>query len=245
MIVTCVGMNSLMIVGLVIPAKKPPAPAGATSNVVTLPPPTVSLTVNPAAVAAGGTSALNWTTTGNVSTCTASSSWSGDKTPFGAESTGRLTNIGDYTYTISCSNSTGKAEASAKVSVTAAAPIASKPSTSTSTPISGGATFCSGRLPCYGPGDIAAHSGKGNCWGWLGDRVVNVSGFDTQFHQTTSGVGSIELSGICGKNLLPAISGDVSSSEYPSGHDHTGGAKSASDPHYASYFAGYFDSSKP
>jgi hypothetical protein len=251
MIISFFGMNSLMVVGLLNPDNKPVSPIStSTGQAISTPLPTVSLTVNPAGIAAGSTSALTWATTGNATSCTASggspgSSWAGDKTPFGAESTGRINTLGDYTYTITCSNVSGKAEASAKISVTAAPPAVSKSSTSSS-PVPVASTYCGGRLPCFGPKDVAGHGSAGNCWGWLGDRVINVSGFDASFHSSRApDAGSIELSAICGKNLLPAISGQVPSSGYPGGHDHNGGAKSNSDKNYLPYYTGYFDSSKP
>jgi hypothetical protein len=242
MIVTCIGMNGLMVVGLIIPAKKPPAPP-TVSQAAVMPLPTVALTVNPAAVATGSASALTWTTTSNVSTCTASDNWSGDKTPFGAESTGRLSNVGDYTYTLTCSNSAGKAQASAKVSVTAAPPAVSKPSTSNSGSSGGGSTYCGGRLPCYSPNDVAGHGSKGNCWGWNGDRVINISGFDAAFHQAKSGISSIEISQICGKDLAPSLRGQVSAEGQTRVHNET--TKNNSDNNERPYFVGYFDSSKP
>lgn len=244
MIVSFVGMNGLMVVGLMKPEKLPTPPKVLVDDTPKLPLPTVSLTVNPGAVAAGTTSALTWTTTGNATTCTASGSWSGEKTPFGAESSGRLSEIGDHTYNLECSNSTGKAQASAKITVTAQAPVTSKPSTATSVSSGGtAATYCGGRLPCYGAKDVAAHSSKGNCWGYNGDRVVNISGFDAAFHITKTGISSIELGSVCGKNLAPALRGEVSADGQTRSHNAT--TQNNQDKNEIPYFVGYFDASKP
>lgn len=241
MIITLIGMNTLVVVGLVVPPKKAEVyvePAVA----AVIPVPTVTLSVEPSQVAAQTTSALTWTTTGNPTDCEASGAWTGVKTPFGAESTGRLNTPGNFTYTLKCSSSGGTAEASATVTVgNAVAPA--KSSVSSSKPSgSGTATYCGGRAPCYGPKDIASHSASGNCWGYNGDRVMNVGSFDSAYHQAKSGISSIQISQVCGADLSKSLGGSVSAGGQTRNHNQT--TKSNIDKNMTPYFIGYFDAGK-
>lgn len=257
MIITLVGMNVIAIMGLFVADKKQTvglstANGGSSQTLDQIP--TVSLTADPGTVAVGNAAALSWTTTGSPSSCTASGAWTGAKTPFGAESSERFATIGNFTYTISCTNAAGTAEASTTIAVSKTAGASGKSSSSSSSSSgsgsssggsSAGKNYCSGRVPCYSTKEVASHNSKGNCWGWLGDRVINVSGFDAGFHIARSGVASVEVSGICGTDLMPAVSGKVPSADYPRGHEHTLGATSTSDKNYLSYFVGYYDAAKP
>lgn len=246
MIITCVGMNALVLIGFFAPDKTKQL-AQAASQTVAVPAPTVTVTAKPDTTTAGNFSALTWTTTGSPSSCTASDSWTGVKTPFGAESTGRIPNAGNYKYTLSCKNAGGTGTATVTLAVgpaNAPPPAAPAGNTAGSSSQTTTVTYCGGRSPCYGPNDVAKHGSSGNCWGWLGDRVINVSGFDASFHAARSGISNIQVSGVCGKDLTPAVSGSVSTSDSP-GHDHAKGAKSSADSSYAGYYAGFFDSSKP
>ena len=250
LIVTLIGMNVVAVMGLFVPDKKPKIAVDASSVVqqVLSEKPTVSLTADPGTITAGTTTALTWTTTGSPTTCTAASTtgtWQGVKTPFGAESSGRISNPGNYTYTLTCVNQAGSAEATATVAVSKSPVVAAKPSTAKSAPSPAGSAYCKGRVPCYGVKDVAAHGAKGNCWGWLGDRVINISSFDASFHVTRSGISSVELSSVCGKDISPSVNGQVSAGEYTSGHEHNLGAKSSADKNYLPYFVGYFDNTKP
>jgi hypothetical protein len=248
MILTCIGMNALVLVGFFSPVKVSKVGFLTDTPAPTVPAPTVTITAKPDAISAGSFSALTWSTTNSPDTCAASDAWSGAKTPFGAESTGRISTPGNYSYTLTCTNKGGVAKASVTIAVGPAAappPAAPKGNTNGSGTSAPATTYCNGASPCYGPREVATHSGGGNCWGWLGTRVLNVSGFDVGFHAARSAVSSIQIGGICGKDLLPAISGQVSSSDYPSGHDHQLGAKNSSDTNYLGYYVGYFDSSKP
>lgn len=78
-----------------------------------------SITVSPATVVSGGSATLNWSAV-NVTSCTASGSWSGTQA-----STGMLTvaprTAGTNTYTLSCNNAHGSAQHSATLVVQAAA----------------------------------------------------------------------------------------------------------------------------
>ena len=247
MIITCLGMNALVLIGFFAPVKKN-ALAVPVQQAPTSPPPTVTVTAKPDAISAGNFSALTWETTGSPKECTASDSWSGVKTPFGAESTGRLSTPGTFKYTLTCKNDAGSSTATVTVAVgpsNSPAPSAPKGNSGGSATSAPATVYCGGQTPCYSASEIARHGSGGNCWGWLGDRVINVSAFDSGYHVARSGVSNIQVGGVCGKNLAPSISGSVGAGDYPSGHDHQLGAKSSSDSNYTGYFVGYYDGSKP
>jgi hypothetical protein len=244
LIVTCISMNVLVFVGLFSVDKTLQKTVDTTKTVAITDKPTVTLSVNPTTISANTTSALSWTTTGNPSTCTASGSWSGVKTAFGAESTGRVPTPGTYTYTLTCTASTETATSSAILTVgEAAKPGAPAPASSPSpSPTAQGPTYCGGRLPCYGSGEVASHGSAGNCWGWNGDRVIDISSLNASFHQTKSGISTIEVSGVCGKDLASVLSGAVSAEGQTRNHNQA--TKNNADRNMIPYFVGYYDSSK-
>ncbi len=242
MIITCVLLNTLVLMGIFIPDKLPPAialPIEAPVAVV-VPPPTVNLVATPSSITAGGYSALSWTTGGNVSGCTASGNWTGSKTAFGTESTGRISKAGNYTYTMECLNSGGSVKTSAVVTVgNAIAPPKAAPITVST----GGTVYCGGRTPCYSPREVATHTSSSNCWGWNLDRVINLSGFDSGFHVVKSGISSIAISSICGKDLSSSLSGQVAAEGQTRNHNAT--TKQNADNNMRPYFVGYLDAAKP
>lgn len=245
MIVVCVGLNALVLIGFFAPAKK--AQSLQTPVTQVAPPPTVTVTANPDSVASGGFSAISWTSTGNVTSCTASDGWSGEKTAFGTESTGRITTQGNIKYTLSCKNAHGIGTATVTIAVgppNAKPPAAPKSNSGGSSTGTVSAVYCGGATPCYSSSEVAKHGSSGNCWGWLGDRVINVTAFDSGFHDARSGSGNIQVAGVCGKDLYAAVSGSVASAG-AGGHNHQLGAKSSTDANYAGYFVGYYDASKP
>lgn len=242
-IISFIGMNAVVIIGLTRPAPAPlksdfVAPTNPIEEV-----PTVDLKADPTVIAAGTTSAISWTTTGSPTTCTASGAWKGDKTAFGAESTGRITASGNYTYTLECKNGAGTATTS--VTVTAGNAVAPKSATTTSsTGAPKAAVYCGGRSPCYGKSEVASHSSQGNCWGWNLDRVINISGFDSAFHQARSGISSIQVSGVCGVDLTGALGGVVKAGSAPA-NNHTQATKGNSSSNVSPYFVGFYDAKKP
>jgi len=244
-IVTFITMNIIVVLGLFSPRPKPNPIAlnNAPTVAQAIPAPTISLSISPSTIPAGTTSALSWTTTGNPSSCTASGHWSGAKTPFGSESTGRLSPSGNYTFTLECRNAGGKASSTATITVGNALPPKQSVVTSSTPSASSTTTYCGGRTPCYGTKDVAAHSSSGDCWGWNIDRIVNVSTLDSQFHQARSGVSSITTSQICGHDIGPALSGSIGAGGL-SGHVHQATARNNSDANMAPYYIGYYDSSK-
>lgn len=247
MIITLLGMNGVAVAGLLAPAKN----AGADVALTNTPPPTlpeIMLSADPIEVQTGLFSALKWSVQGEVDSCTASGDWSGDKTANGSQSTGRLSTEGKRTYTLTCKNKAGSITKSISVNVKNTA-VASTPSSggtsssnssqkNTQTPV-----YCSGASPCYGPREVASHSGAGSCWGYNGNRVINISGFDAGYHQARSGVSSIEVSGVCGSNLANSLAGGVSAGGQTRNHNNA--TKANADRNMVAYFVGYFDASKP
>ncbi len=242
MIITCVGMNILVLVGFFSPVTVSTVgldPTGPTAVA-----PMVTITAKPDAISAGSYSALTWTTTGSPETCTASGDWAGPKTAFGAESTGRVVEPGNYTYNLECTNDGGTSKATVSIAVgPASAPPPAPPKSNTSGSGSSGVTYCGGASPCYGPKEVATHSGNGNCWGWNGNRVINISGLDAGYHKAATGISSIEVSQVCGKDLAPSLDGRVSAEGQTRDHNPT--TKANIDSNERPYFVGYFDSNKP
>lgn len=244
MIVTCVGMSALVVIGFFSPVKI--SKAGLVNTTPTDVPPTVTITAKPDAISAGNFSALTWTTTGNPDTCEASGAWAGQKTAYGAESTGRISTPGEYVYTIKCTNKAATVEASVKLAVGAAtAPPPTSPKGNSNGSASSGTavTYCGGAAPCYGPREVAQHGSKGNCWGYNGDRVINITGLDTGYHIAKSAIDSIEVSGVCGKDLAPSLAGSVSAGGTT--RNHNGTTKVNADVNEIPYLVGYFDRNKP
>lgn len=85
----------------------------------------------PIGITAGTSATLSWVSD-NVTSCTASGSWSGSKTASGTQSTGNLS-AGTYTYTITCSGSGGSASDSVIVNVSASGGAPSTPTIATLT----------------------------------------------------------------------------------------------------------------
>jgi hypothetical protein len=83
------------------------------------PRPTVSLSADPATIAAQGTTTLTWSTT-NSDSCTASGDWTGQKPASGSEIIGPLTS--NTSYSITCSGAGGTSADSATVTIQGAQP---------------------------------------------------------------------------------------------------------------------------
>lgn len=240
MIITLIGMNGIAIAGIVAPTK-----GAALSSTQVAPPtlPTITISTDPAEIPTGSFAAIKWSVEGDVDSCHGDGAWSGPKTPYGAESSGRIASEGVKEYVLVCKNKAGEVRQSAKVTVKKGI-IAAAPTQSGSTPSSSSApVYCSGVSPCYGPREVAAHSSPGNCWGYNGNRVLNISGFDAAFHQSRSGISTIEVGGVCGGNLASALGGGVSADGRSQNHNNT--TKANADRNMVSYFIGYFDAGKP
>ncbi len=80
--------------------------------------PVVTLSSTPVGSTTPGSSVtLNWSTTNNPSSCSASGDWSGAKPGTGSFNTGALGSIRPYAYTLNCTNSTGSLDATVNVNV--------------------------------------------------------------------------------------------------------------------------------
>ncbi len=245
MLITLIGMNAIVLAGFFGPDKNK---SEFGLNQLTTNPPTVTLSADPAETTVGLFSALKWDVSGDVTSCTASGDWNGQKTPFGSESTGRLAAEGTKTYTLVCENKSGKSQpVSAVVTIKPAVAVANTPSAQT--PSSPGTTakpatvYCDGASPCYGPREVASHGSAGNCWGYNAGRVMNISAFDGAYHKAKSGIGSIEVGGVCGKDLAGSLGGSVSADGQTRNHNST--TKSNADRNMIPYFVGYYDANKP
>ncbi len=242
MIVTLIGMNTIAAIGIFSPSKNSASLSLSQPQVVL---PTVTLGADPTEVQTGLYSALSWTVEGEIDSCQATGDWTGPKTQFGAQSTGRLATEGKRTYTLTCTNRAGTVTKSVSVDVKASA-TATVPASSgggPSTPAPSAPVYCFWSQPCYSRKEVAAHSSPGNCWGYNGTRVMNISGFDAAFHQAKSGIGSIEVSGVCGTDLAPSLGGSVSAGGQTRNHNNS--SKGNADRNMIPYFVGYFDASKP
>jgi hypothetical protein len=100
--------------------------SGSGSTTVTVSPvtpaPTLTLTATPSAITQGGSSTLSWTTT-NATSCVASGDWNGSRNTSGTESTGALSTVRTYSYTLNCSGPGGTTGRTATVAVSATPPV--------------------------------------------------------------------------------------------------------------------------
>lgn len=83
--------------------------------------PSVTLSASPNSVAAGGRTALTWSSS-NATSCVASGEWSGNRATAGSESSSALSNSSSN-FTLTCNGSGGQTRKTATVTVGAGAPI--------------------------------------------------------------------------------------------------------------------------
>lgn len=246
MLITLIGMNVIVLIGF-FKDEGTSDPGFSLSQQAAAPvSPVVTLEAAPTEVQTGLFSALKWSVSGEITGCTASGDWTGPKTQFGSESTGRLGTEGAKTYTLTCVNDGGKDTKTVTVQVKQGA-VASIPTptttTTTPTPTTSAPVYCGGASPCYGPREVSSHSGAGNCWGYNGDRVTNVTSLDAGYHKGKTGIDSIEVGGVCGKDLGPSLNGSVSAGGIS--EDHKSTTKSNMDRNLIPYLVGYYDAKKP
>ena len=134
--------------------------------------PTATLTASANAVASGGSTTLNWSST-NATSCTASGAWSGTLATSGSQGTGTLTAA--KTYSLSCTGAGGTSSTvSATVNITPTATLSASPTTvasggtSTLTWSSTNATACTASN------------------GWSGTRATSGSQATTALTATTT-----------------------------------------------------------
>ncbi len=72
---------------------------------------------------------------------------------------------------------------------------------------------------------------------------MNITGFDAAYHKGKSGISSIEVGGVCGKDLAGSLGGSVSADGQT--RNHNSATKSNADRNMIPYFVGYYDANKP
>lgn len=241
MIITLVGMNGIAIAGIFAPSKSGKELSATQQTSLTIP--VITFSAQPQQVATGSFSSLTWSVEGTVDSCRGEGSWEGQKTAFGSQSTGRLAKEGNFTYALICKNAAGEAKQTVTVTVKTGAVSPPTTPTAPSSPGTPTVTYCNGASSCYGPREVAAHNSSGNCWGYNGNRVINISGFDAAFHRAKSGISSIEVGGVCGTNLANALGGSVGAEGQT--RNHSNASKSNAERNMTSFFIGYYDAKKP
>lgn len=78
----------------------------------------VALSISPTTMYKNGYATITWVASDDTLSCEAGGEWSGTKTAYGQESTGRLTAVGQKEYTIICKNSNGNYQAKTTLTVT-------------------------------------------------------------------------------------------------------------------------------
>lgn len=214
--------------------------AGSDSDSVTvtvIAKPSVTISVSPSTINTGSSSTISWSVSGSPTSCTAGGSWSGSKASSGSQSTGTMSSAGSFIYSLSCTNAGGTGSNSATLTVQNPAPV-----------------YCSGKTPCYGPSDLAAHASPGNCWGWNLDWVVNITTFRPSHPGgiKSGSTSTIEnASATCNHNIASILAGSASIPGYKDSggsttHNHKSATKNNSaSSDMASFRVGYYDASKP
>ncbi|MCA9325826.1 hypothetical protein KDA23_07275 [Candidatus Saccharibacteria bacterium] len=199
--------------------------------------PVVSISVSPSSINTGSSSTISWNATNSPSSCTAGGSWSGSKGSSGTATTGTISTAGSYVYSLSCTNSGGTSSNSTTLTVTTAPQ-----------------TYCSGKTPCYGVSALASHAGPGNCWGWNGTWVIDITTFRPS-HPGGIKAGSSSTienaDATCNHDIYAILFG---SSAIPNYSDKNGATKhkhnsstynNSGSSALAGFRVGYYDATKP
>ncbi len=110
-----------------------------TVDITVVPPGTaVTLTANPAAVAAGSSSTLSWSST-NATSCVASGGWSGPKATSGTEASAPV--AATTSFTLTCTGPSGSVSQTATVTVATPAPTVSLSANPTAMPSGSASTL--------------------------------------------------------------------------------------------------------
>jgi len=153
----------------------------------------------------------------------------------GPITTGAKGTAGTYGYTVTCVNSIGgSASNTATLTVSNAAQV-----------------YCSGKTPCYGVSDLAAHANPGSpCWGWNLDWVINIDTFRNT-HPGGTASGSLSTAGsTCNRDINAILAGTQSIPGYKPGngvptHAHNSGTTNNTGNAMTAYRVGYYDATKP
>lgn len=207
---------------------------GGTTNVnnvslnVTVPPaPVVSISANPISINTGNSSTINWSVTNNPTSCTASGDWSGPKASNGPVSTGPLTVVKTYTYTLSCSNAGGSNSATTSVAVSSgAAPVNPPVITIAATPTTIG-TGSSSTISWSATNNPTSCTASGS---WSGSKagsgststnVINTAGTYTYTLNCSNSAGSDTKSATVTAIAIPVITISVTPSSINTGSSAT------------------------
>jgi hypothetical protein len=113
--------------------------------------------------------------------------------------------------------------------------------------------------PCYGPNDLIPHNLVTDCWGYNGNRIVNVTSLNSLYHagqQQDLLTGTTTNTNLCGNiNLGPFLSGTnkvcktagvttCAGAPLIGSHNH-GSAPKNNTGVISSYLIGYYDVAKP
>ena len=199
---------------------------GFASNVpvtVTNPPaPIVSLNASPISVNSGGSSTISWSSTNNPSSCTASGDWAGSKSASGSQSTGTLSTVKTYSYTLKCTNAGGSDTASTSVSVSSGNP-ATKPVVSISaspTSVGTGSTSTIAWSATNSPTSCTASGSWSGAKGTSGSQstgTMNSAGNYTYTLTCANAAGSTAASAVLTVIAIPVVSVSLSPASITTG----------------------------
>jgi thermitase len=148
------------------------------------PPPTVSLSASPAAITAGQSSTLTWSST-NATACTAAGAWGGTQPTSG---TAVVSPTANATYTLTCTGASGSASASASIVVSPATAPPATPTGLAPTPLDSSVTLT-----------------------WNANTESDLAGYDLQY-KTTSGSTWTQVSGLT--SITYSVSGLTNGTSY-------------------------------
>ena len=204
-------------------------------NVTVLALPTVSVSLASQNITTGSSTTYSWSSTGATS-CSGGGALSGSMaTSGGPINTGAKGTAGPYSYTVTCVNSIG----------------GSASNTVTLTVSNAAQVYCSGKTPCYGVSDLAAHANPGSpCWGWNLDWVINIDTFKPT-HPGGTASGSLSTAGsTCNGDIHAILAGSAQIPGYKPGtggltHAHNSGTTNNTGTAMTAYRVGYYDATKP
>jgi hypothetical protein len=114
--------------------------------------------------------------------------------------------------------------------------------------------YCSGKTPCYGRTDLAAHARIGNCWAWNGDWVINITSYrpnhkggilsgSTSTLENTSTTCNHDIRSLLnGSSSIPGYKDKRANSKFSHKSDTINNTAVSA---LSGYRVGYYDASKP
>jgi len=194
---------------------------------VTNPPATVvSLSANPISVNSGSSSSLSWSATYSPTSCTASGDWSGAKGSSGTQSTGSLSTVRTYSYSLTCSNAGGSDSATTSVGVSSGT-AATKPDITLSvnpTSIGTGSSATISWSATNNPSSCTAANAWSGSKGPSGSQstgVMNSAGTFTYSLTCSNAAGSTTTSATLSVIAIPGVSISLSPNAITTGSSAT------------------------